>query len=173
MVWQPSPKRYSWRVRYVRLPGPVVRVAGVGLRAWWRLRKPTTFGVKVLLTHPSEAGLYLVVRHSYGDSARWGLPGGAYKPGRESAEQAGVREVAEEVGLVILDVPKVLDTVPTDLEGKRDTLTIVRATPTAAEFALSPEIAEARWVSGDLSALPEGAPVSRWLTLALSVLDAG
>jgi 8-oxo-dGTP pyrophosphatase MutT (NUDIX family) len=143
-------------------------VVGVGLRAWWRVRKPATFGVKVLLIHPDDGEQCLIVRHSYFDSARWGLPGGAYKPDLETPEQAGVREIAEELGLTVVEVPKVLDTVVTTLEGKRDTLTIVRATPTSAKFACSPEIAEARWVSADLSTMPEGEPVSRWLKLALS-----
>ena len=139
------------------------------MRAWWKIRKPTTFGVKVLLAHPDDPARCLIVRHSYADSARWGLPGGAYKPQRETVEQAGVREVAEELGLTIIDSPTVLDTVTTVLEGKRDTLTIVRATPTSASFARSPEIAEARWVDADMSKMPEGEPVSRWLKLALSV----
>ena len=139
------------------------------MRAWWRIRRPATFGVKVLLIHPEDPTRCLIVRHSYSDSARWGLPGGAFKPARETAELAGVREVAEELGLVIVGVPDVLDTVITTLEGKRDTLTIVRATPTSAAFARSPEIAEARWVAADLSTmLPDGEPVSRWLKLALS-----
>lgn len=152
----------------MRLSAPVLRVAGAGLRAWWKVRKPSTFGVKVLLTHPDDPARCLIVRHSYSDSARWGLPGGAYKPQRETAEQAGVREIAEELGLAITDVPTVLDTVTTTLEGKHDTLTILRATPTSASFVLSPEIAEARWVGADMSTMPQGEPVSRWLELALS-----
>jgi 8-oxo-dGTP pyrophosphatase MutT (NUDIX family) len=150
----------------------VLRVVGVGLRAWWKIRKPTTFGVKVLLAHPDDPGRCLIVRHSYSDSSRWGLPGGAYKPDRETAEQAGVREVAEELGLEVVDVPKVLDTVTTALEGKHDTLTILSATPSTASFELSPEIAEARWVGADMSAIPQGEPVSRWLKLALSARGA-
>lgn len=159
-------------MKYVKLPAPVLRVVGVGLRTWWKIRKPTTFGVKVLLAHPDDPGHCLIVRHSYSDSSRWGLPGGAYKPDRETAEQAGVREVAEELGLTVVDVPKVLDTVTTALEGKRDTLTILSATPASATFQLSPEIAEARWVSADMSAMPQGEPVSRWLKLALSARGA-
>lgn len=155
-------------MRYVKLPTPVLRVVGVGLRAWWKIRKPATFGVKVLIVHPDDPSQCLIVRHSYYDSARWGLPGGAYKPHRETAEQAGVREVSEELGLTITDAPKVLDTVTTTLEGKHDTLTIVRAVPLSASFALSPEIAEARWVGAAGASMPEGEPVSRWLTLALA-----
>ena len=156
----------------MKLPVPVLRVVGKCLRTWWKIRKPTTFGVKVLLIHPDDPAQCLIVRHSYSDSARWGMPGGAYHPGRETPQQAGVREVDEELALTITAVPTVLDTVRTTLEGKRDTLTILLATPVSASFARSPEIAEARWVRADMAAMLEGEPVSRWLALALSVRDA-
>lgn len=157
---------------YVKLPVPVLRVAGKCLRTWWKIRKPITFGVKVLLIHPDDPTQCLIVRHSYSDSVRWGLPGGAYRPGRETPEQAGVREVCEELALTITEVPTVLDTMSTTLEGKRDTLTIVQATPVSASFVPSPEIAEARWVRADMAAMPDGAPVSRWLGRALSARNA-
>ena len=156
----------------MKLPVPVLRVAGKCLRTSWKIRKPITFGVKVLLIHPDDPTQCLIVRHSYSDSVRWGLPGGAYRPGRETPEQAGVREVCEELALTITEVPTVLDTVSTTLEGKRDTLTIVQATPVSASFVPSPEIAEARWVRADMAAMPEGAPVSRWLKRALSARNA-
>jgi 8-oxo-dGTP diphosphatase len=136
------------------------------------MRKPATFGVKVLLIHPDDPGQCLIVRHSYSDSARWGLPGGAYRPGRETPEQAGVREVSEELALTVTDVPTLVGTVTTTLEGKRDTLTIVQATPVSVSFVRSPEIAEARWVRADMAAMPEGEPVSRWLARALSAWNA-
>jgi 8-oxo-dGTP diphosphatase len=157
---------------YVRLPATAVKVVGLGLRSWWKIRKPATFGVKVLLMHPDDPAQCLIIRHSYGESARWGLPGGGYRPERESAESAGAREVLEELGLSIQELPTKLETTITTLEGKRDTLTILRATPSSASFTLSPEIAEARWVGADISAMPKGDPVSRWLTLALSASNA-
>jgi 8-oxo-dGTP diphosphatase len=159
-------------VRYVQFPTPVLRVASKCLRIWWRIRKPTTFGVKVLLIHPEDPARCLIVRHSYSDSARWGLPGGAYRPARETPGQAAVREAYEELALTITDAPTVLDTVTTTLEGKRDILTIMQATPVAASFRRSPEIAEARWVPADMAAMPESEPVSRWLDKALSASTA-
>ncbi|WP_344844256.1 NUDIX domain-containing protein [Kribbella ginsengisoli] len=141
-----------------------------GLRLWWRLRKPTTFGVKALLIHPDDAGRCLVVRHSYVDQDRWGLPGGGYNPKRETAQEAAVREVAEELALTIHQPPTVLNALTTELEGKVDNLTIVTARPTAAEFTLNAELIEARWVGIDLSDLPPGAPISRWLKLARSAV---
>ena len=156
---------------YVRLPAPAVKVVGLGLRIWWKIRKPSTFGVKVLLIHPEDPTRCLIVRHSYSDSARWGMPGGGYRPGRETPGQAGVREVFEELALTVTEVPAVLETVITTLEGKRDTLTIVQATPVSASFVRSPEIAEARWVRADMAAMPEGEPVSRWLERALALVS--
>ena len=147
-------------------------VAGKWLRTWWKIRKPATFGVKVLLIHPCDPAQCLIVRHSYSHRSRWGLPGGAYRPGRETPEQAGVREAREELALTVTEVPTVLDTVSTTLEGKRDTLTIVQATPVSGSFVRSPEIAEARWVRADMAAMPKGEPVSRWLERALSARNA-
>ncbi|MFI5710962.1 NUDIX domain-containing protein [Kribbella sp. NPDC051620] len=140
------------------------------LRLWWRLRRPTTYGVKALLIHPEDPGKCLAVRHSYVDQDRWGLPGGGYNPKRETAAQAAVREVAEELALTIQQPPTVLRTLTTELEGKLDNLTIVAATPAAAGFRLNAELIEARWVAVDLSDLPAGAPVSRWLKLARSAV---
>lgn len=138
-----------------------------GRRMWWKVRKPTTFGVKALLIHPENTQRCLVVRHSYVDREWWGLPGGGYNPKRESAEAAAVREVAEELSLTITQPPTVLRTLTTELEGKADNLTIVLARPTAGEFRLSAELSEARWVSTDLGELPANASISRWLRLAL------
>jgi 8-oxo-dGTP diphosphatase len=100
------------------------------------------------------------------------MPGGAYRPGRETPEEAGVRELCDELALTVTEVPAVLDTVRTTLEGKRDTLTIVQATPISASFVRSPEIAEARWVRADLAAMSKCEPVSRWLERALSAREA-
>lgn len=68
----------------MKLPTSVLRVVGAGKRTWWKVRKPSTFGVKVLLIHPDDPAWCLIVRHSYSDRDRWGLPGGAYTPHRET-----------------------------------------------------------------------------------------
>lgn len=151
-------------MRHVRLPAPVLRAIAPAHRLWWRVRKPKTFGVKVLLR--DDAGHFLVVRHSYSDPTRWGLPGGGYRPGRETPAEAGAREVAEELGLTLNPSNLAeLETVTTTLEAKRDTLTLLTATTPTSPVTLSPELAETRWISsidelGDV-------PVSRWLLAAL------
>jgi 8-oxo-dGTP pyrophosphatase MutT (NUDIX family) len=147
----------------MRLRAALLRAGSPFAQLWWRIRRPTTFGVKALVRHPD--GRFLVVRHSYADTRRWSLPGGGYKPARETPELAAAREVHEELGLRV-EQCVVLDTVLTTLEGKRDNLTILTATALTDDLKLSPEIAEARWIT-DLADLGS-APVSRWLVQALT-----
>lgn len=145
----------------------LIRVVHQGRQVWWKVRRPSTYGVKALVIHPGDSSRCLVVRHSYVDREWWALPGGGYKPARETALEAAVREVEEELALE-LTLPTVLETLTSTLEGKVDSLTIVRAQAVSEEFRLSAELTEARWVSTDLADLPEDAPVSRWLRLALA-----
>ncbi|TDW98474.1 NUDIX hydrolase [Kribbella sp. VKM Ac-2566] len=143
----------------------LLRAGSPFAQLWFRVRKPTTFGVKALLRQAD--GRFLVVRHSYADTRRWALPGGGYKPARETPAQAAAREIHEELGLVVPpDAFTVLDTTVTTLEGKHDTLTILTASvPGDDALTLSPEIAEVRWVK-DLQELGD-APLSKWLLSAL------
>lgn len=152
-------------MRHIRLPAPVLRTIAPVYRLWWRVRKPTTYGVKVLLR--DDTCRFLVVRHSYSDPTRWGLPGGGYRPDRETPAEAGAREVAEELGLTLdpNDISE-LETVTTTLEAKRDTLTILAALTPTTTVASSSELAETRWITSveDLG----DAPISRWLLAALA-----
>ncbi|MFC0674821.1 NUDIX domain-containing protein [Brachybacterium hainanense] len=136
-------------------------------RIWWRLRRPRTFGVKVLLLHPEDPGRFLAVRHSYTDQDRWALPGGRFRPGREAAEAAARREVREELGLDIAGPLDELATVRSRAEGKRDTITIFAGTAGSPRARTSLELRDARWAATDLSDLPGQDPTSRWLRLAL------
>jgi 8-oxo-dGTP diphosphatase len=141
----------------------LLRAGSPFLRLWWRVRKPTTYGVKALLRLPDDR--FLVVRHSYADPRRWSLPGGGYNPTHETPAQAAAREVHEELAIQApaADFTAVATTVTT-LEGKHDTLTILTASVADTAFHLSAELAEARWIR-DLAELGD-APVSRWLVLA-------
>ncbi len=69
------------------------------LRLWWIVRRPDTYGVKLVLRHGEQA---LFVRHTYGDRRAWDLPGGGRRRGETPAETAR-REGAEELGLDIAD----------------------------------------------------------------------
>jgi ADP-ribose pyrophosphatase YjhB (NUDIX family) len=117
-------------------------------------------------------GRFLVVRHAYGDTARWGLPGGGYRPVREMPQQAAAREMWEELRIAMDGAEfTILDRAQTAVEGKRDTVTILTAAAPTDQVCLAPEIAEARWITGldELGAVP----VSRWLKTALALTGNG
>lgn len=160
----PEPVRGSGRAL-----GAVLTAGHRFRRLWWRLRRPRTFGVKALLLHPADQGLVLAVRHSYVDRDRWALPGGRYRPQRETPAEAARREVAEELDLAITGELVELTTVETRTEGKRDTLTLLAGTVATDRVRCGLELREARWLRTDLADVPEGDPVSRWLRLALEL----
>lgn len=135
-------------------------------RLWWRVRRPRTFGVQVLLRHPARSGRVLAVRHSYADPERWTLPGGGYRPRRESAQDAARREVREELGLEVTGTLAVLTTHTVTTSGKRDTVTVLTGTAASADAHLSYELRDARWIRPDLTDLA-GEPTSQWLRTAL------
>ncbi|TKK83417.1 NUDIX domain-containing protein [Kribbella jiaozuonensis] len=142
----------------------MLRAGSPFAQLWFRIRRPTTFGVKALVRQAD--GRFLAVRHSYADTRRWALPGGGYKPTRETPTEAAARELREELSIALPAAAfTVLDTTVTTLEGKHDTLTILTAVAPSDAFTLSPEIAEARWLT-DLDELGD-APLSRWLVRAL------
>jgi 8-oxo-dGTP pyrophosphatase MutT (NUDIX family) len=66
---------------------------------WWRLRKPLLTGCRVLAFDPQ--GRVLLVRHSYG-SGKWMPPGGGISRGEEPLS-AGIRELQEETGCLLVD----------------------------------------------------------------------
>jgi 8-oxo-dGTP pyrophosphatase MutT (NUDIX family) len=151
----------------MRLPPFVFRLLYRVRRVYWRVVKPTTYGVKALITHPLEAGRVLLVRHSYGDQSLWGLPGGGYKPARETPEQAARRECIEELGVELDSFALVLEEHLTTSGGKRGHLKIVRLQAISDEVSPNGEISEARWVAVDLTDLPDNPAVSRWVYAAL------
>ena len=70
------------------------RVAYRGLQIYWYVFRPSTNGVKCVLT---DGDRVLLVRHTYGDR-RWDLPGGTLRRGEDPADGAR-REMAEELGV--------------------------------------------------------------------------
>jgi 8-oxo-dGTP diphosphatase len=150
------------------IPRFAVSLFSRGLQTYWKVFKPQTFGVKALILHPSDPERCLMVRHSYSDQQRWGLPGGGYRPQKESAERAIRRECLEELGLELAPALNVLQDLVTELEGKRDHLTILRATALSEQPRPNREIAEVRWTTLDFSGLPSGRLISRWANLAIS-----
>lgn len=77
----------AWRIRFAAVITPLVRT-------WWRIRRPTTLGVRAIVT--DDVGAVLLVRHTY--ATGWHLPGGGVERG-ENAGSAMVRELEEEGGV--------------------------------------------------------------------------
>jgi len=84
------------------LPTPVMphplnplRIAWHARRAWHRVARPLTMGVRAIIV---DAESVLLIRHSYVPG--WHLPGGGVDKG-ETLVEAMRREVREEVGLTV------------------------------------------------------------------------
>ncbi len=120
------------------------RIAYLGLRAWWFVRRPHTHGACVALWHKGQV---LMIRSSYRDS--YSLPGG-FVGGHESSEQAAWRELLEESDIDLQGQPLKLawsGTLP--FECRQDQVDIWETTAEQApEFrVLGREIVWAGWMS--------------------------
>ncbi|KIU27061.1 hypothetical protein SR41_11370 [Sphingomonas melonis] len=117
----------------------------------WRTR-----GVKVMAFDAS--GRVLLVRHRYGRSDLWMLPGGGIGRG-EAPIAAALRELMEETGCR-LDAAEVVGRWEARAEGRRDTVWLVRGTTTDTPQIDGVELAEASFFPPD--ALPAAAsPATR------------
>lgn len=151
----------------IRIPPLAFRLLHHIRKAYWRIAKPTTYGVKALVIHSGDVDRILLVRHSYGDQALWSLPGGGYKPARETPEQAAKRECIEELGVTLDQDVVVLEEHLTTSVGKLGYLKLVRLYAMSDDLSPNGEISEARWTSVDLADLPGKPEVSRWVHSAL------
>jgi len=136
-----------------RLPRPLhrlgLRLAHRARLGWWRLRRPDLHGCNVIVRN--ARGEVLLVRHSYHSPGLWMLPGGGIGKG-ESAEQAAIREVAEEVRCGLSDVRRfAVETVRTS--GARNHIHLVTAETTDTPSADGREIVAAAFFP--VASLPE------------------
>ncbi|WP_445193322.1 NUDIX domain-containing protein [Sphingomonas sp. Tas61C01] len=106
----------------------------------WRTR-----GVKVAAFH--QSGEVLLVRHRYGDTAAFMLPGGGVK-WREDPLDAAAREIREEIGCGITGVT-IVGTYLAAGEGRRDTVHLYRAMLVGTPMPDRVEIAEAAFFALD------------------------
>ena len=107
-------------------------------KKFWRLLRPHTRGVKVMLF--TAAGEIVLIRNSYGRSDQFVLPGGGIHRS-ESPEQAARREIREELGCEV-DQLVAVSTHYNGGEGKRDTIVLFRARATEKPRKASFEVAE-------------------------------
>lgn len=116
------------------------------VKLYWRVFKPESYGARVLIVHPTEKNKVLLVRHSYGNTTLWNIPGGGYNPKKEPAAAAAAREVLEELRVRVIDLQE-LGEYKTSSEGKRDTVIMFSGTlENIEEMIPNPEISELAWV---------------------------
>ncbi|TQR31449.1 NUDIX domain-containing protein [Brevibacillus brevis] len=112
---------------------------------YWRIRKPLTLGVRVIVTD-KEKGV-LLIRHTYVHG--WYLPGGGVERG-ESFGEAARRELWEECG-IRADVLTLCHLFYSEREGKRDHIALyhVDLTPGQELHKDDKEVAELRFFAWD------------------------
>lgn len=123
------------------------------VRMYWRIAKPKTYGVKVVI---EKSGKILLVRHSY-QPHFWSFPGGSKKQ-NESAIGAAVRELSEELKMTPSNLLEV-GVITSSGEGKQDTITVFSASAVGDPTIDNVELIEARWFSP--SNLPNLGPTAR------------
>jgi ADP-ribose pyrophosphatase YjhB (NUDIX family) len=120
----------------VRVPRRLVRLLYWAYSVGWRLIRPLTIGVRVMVI---EGDALLLVKPVYLDY--WTLPGGLVKRG-ETLERAAWREVQEETG-VSLGPLTLLGVYNNFSEGKRDYVVLYQADRVSQEDVSSWEVERA------------------------------
>ena len=123
----------------------LVNLAARARRLYWRVFKPRTRGVKVMVFN--GRGELLLVRHSYGRTAQFLIPGGGIRP-FETPEKAAHREIREEVGCGLTGVA-LRSRHFSGGEGKRDTVYLFTARTVDEPVADNIEVEEARFFKLD------------------------
>lgn len=124
----------------------LLRLAHLLRKVWWKLAKPQTLGVKVLVRN--ERGEILLVKPVY--ASTWQIPGGGVER-YEHPQRAGAREILEETGLKIAESSLALEDVFIGKhEGKSDCV-ILYSAPVQDQLPLADgkEIASATFFSPD------------------------
>jgi len=131
------------------LPAPLhrrlLRAAELVRRRWWAWRRPRLRGCAVVARN--EAGLVLMVRHSYRKREEWHVPTGGVRKG-EAPELAARRELAEEVGVTAHSLAAV-HVEEIDLHGARNTVTVFAASIYETPRPDGREIAELAFFAHD------------------------
>lgn len=140
------------RLLDIQLPTPLVQLAKTVKTTWWRLVRPNTLAVRVLVR--DEDDRLLLVRTT--SSTGWSFPGGTVKR-YEHPAAAACREVRDETGVEIDNEDIHHVGIYSDFgDGKSDTIILYRARcPTTSPHPRARHIAEAGFF--DPLRLPESA----------------
>ena len=137
-------------------PGSLIQVAYAVQKWLWRVIRPNTRGVKVMLFNTE--GAIMLIRNSYGRSEQFVLPGGGVRP-FEHLHAAAAREVREELGLTAQEL-EFRSRHLSNAEGKRDEIHLFEALAHGEPKLDGLELVEARWFH--LDKIPEGtSPATR------------
>lgn len=122
----------------------IYKIAHTLLSLYWKIFKPETFGVKVMILNNKKTKI-LLIKNSYGLVDYWQMVGGGYKPKKENSTNAVLREVREELGIEISEI-YFLNMYENLSEGKKDKVNIYMTKISEdMEFKKSPEINEVKW----------------------------
>lgn len=133
----------NWRERIEPVLRPLIH-------NWWRFQRGATLGVRGIVA--DEQGRVVLVRHTY--IGGWHLPGGGVERG-ETVNFAMGRELAEEVGVQLLEPAELLGVYANHQYFRGDHVVVLRARSwQACATDNEGEIAEVGWFYPE--ALPEG-----------------
>ena len=109
---------------------------------WFLLSRPMTLGVRMAAIN--QDGEIMLVKHTY--VTGWHLPGGGVDAG-ESCNEAVIRELTEETGLVPQKQPQIFNIYFNTIASKRDHVALYQCQTLSDGEAKTPdkEIAEARF----------------------------
>ena len=133
---------------------PLLPAAVMVRRLWRRVARPRLRGVRVAAT--DEAGRWLLIRHTYGDTARWRWPGGGVKRG-EGLKAAAARELREEAGVRATEL-RMFGQYRASADGVTHIVTMFTARAEGTPRGDGFEVADARFWSPD--ALPPLTPAT-------------
>jgi 8-oxo-dGTP pyrophosphatase MutT (NUDIX family) len=127
------------------LKKPVLDTIYTLQRQMWRVVRPRTRGVKIMLFN--DDGKLALIRNSYGNSDLFVLPGGGIRPFEDPAT-AAKREIREELGVMVTAV-SLRSRHSNAAEGKRDEVHLFEARTDCTLHIDGFELSEARFVPLD------------------------
>jgi 8-oxo-dGTP pyrophosphatase MutT (NUDIX family) len=127
------------------------KIVRAPIKLYWKIFKIQTYGVRIMLVYKNEL---ILVRHWY--NSLWVMPGGGIQK-HETPEHAAIREVQEELGIIIKQLDFKLGTYSNIKEGKTDTVhcfVVEVEQKYVIQKRFNLEVSDIAW--SDFDHLPEG-----------------